>query len=97
MNSLELYAQIVNFSRNNPAEIGVLKNLYVQLLTMIFYELLTQKNSPLLSTLCQANQINFEPKNFQLLPAQITSDIPTSADLYGIIYGLNVAVFIRYH
>ena len=89
MNSLEIYAQILN-SRNIPAD--DLKNRYVQLLTTIFYELLTQKNSPLLSTLCQANRINFAPKNFQLRPAQGTLNIPTSVDLYLFVYGLNVAV-----
>ena len=32
------------------------------------------------------------PNNFQLRPAQITFNVPTSVDMYSIVYGLNVAV-----
>lgn len=92
MNSLELYSRILNFSQNNPANVDWLKNFYMQLMTTIFYELLTQKTSPLLSALCQANRINFAPRNFQLYQMQVTFEIPTGADLYFVIIGLNYAV-----
>ncbi|MBR2518691.1 MAG: nucleotide exchange factor GrpE [Selenomonadaceae bacterium] len=92
MNSFELYRQILNFSQRNPAKVNELKNFYVQLLTTVFYELLTQKTSPLLSALCQANRINFEPKNFQLYKTQWTFEVPTGADLYFVVIGLNYAV-----
>lgn len=92
MNSFELYRQILNFSQRNPAKVNELKNFYMQLLTTVFYELLTQKTSPLLSALCQANRINFEPKNFQLYQTQWTFEVPTAADLYFVVIGLNYAV-----
>ena len=92
MNSFELYSKILNFSQSNPAKVDELKNFYVQLLTTIFYELLTQKKSPLLSVLCQTNRINFAPKNFELHKEQVTLKIATSADLFFVVYGLNVAL-----
>lgn len=67
------------------------KTRYVQLVTTIFYELLTQKNSPLLSALCQANQVNFTPKNFRLEPLQVDFADQTGVDLFLLLYGLNVA------
>ena len=92
MNSFELYLRILNFSQHNPAKVDDLKNFYMQLLTTIFYELLTQKTSPLLSALCQANRINFAPKNFQLYQKQGTFEIPTSSDLFFVVCGLYYAV-----
>ena len=82
MNSLTLY---VSTEPTDP------KTRYVQLVTTIFYELVTQKNSPLLSTLCHANQVNFTPKNFRLEPLQADFAVPTSVDLFLLLYGLNVA------
>ena len=92
INSLEIYKEILNFAKNNPTGFNVLKNYYLQLLTTIFYELTTKKNSPLISFLCQMNIKNFEPKNFQLLPAQMISNMPTTFDMYIIINGLNYAI-----
>ena len=82
MNSLTLY---VSTEPTDP------KTRYVQLVTTIFYELVTQKNSPLLSALCHVNQINFAPKNFRLEPLQADFAVPTSVDLFLLLYGLNVA------
>ncbi len=82
MNSLTLYAS------TEPTDP---KTRYVQLVTTIFYELVTQKNSPLLSALCHVNQINFAPKNFRLEPLQADFAVPTSVDLFLLLYGLNVA------
>ena len=80
MNSLTLYA-----TDTDP------KKRFAQLVTTIFYELVTQKNSPLLSALCHANGLNFTPKNFRLEPLQADFANPTSADLFLLLYGLNVA------
>ena len=82
MNSLTIYAS------TEPADP---KTRFVQLVTTIFYELITQKTSPLLSTLCYVNQINLTPKNFRLDPSQATLAKPSSMDLFLILYGLNVA------
>ena len=82
MNSLTLY---VSTEPTDP------KTRYVQLVTTIFYELVTQKNSPLLSALCHVNQINFAPKNFRLEPLQADFAVPTGVDLFLLLYGLNVA------
>ena len=80
MNSLQIYA-----SDTDP------KKRFAQLVTTIFYELVTQKNSPLLSALCHANGIDFTPKNFRLEPTQENFANQTGADLFLLLYGLNVA------
>lgn len=80
MNSLTLYA-----SDTEP------KKRFVQLVTTIFYELVTQKNSPLLSALCHANGLKFTPKNFRLEPTQENFAVQTSVDFFLILQGLNVA------
>ena len=80
MNSLTLYA-----TDTDP------KKRFAQLVTTIFYELVTQKNSPLLSALCHANGLNFTPKNFRLEPTQENFANQTGADLFLLLYGLNVA------
>lgn len=98
--SLELYKEALTFARSNPTPgygfrtfaDDALKNFYLQLVTTTFYELTTRKTSPLLSALCQMNQINHAPKNFSNLPAQQIFTLPTSFDLYLIVYGLNVAL-----
>ena len=80
MNSLTLYA-----TDTDP------KKRFAQLVTTIFYELVTQKNSPLLSALCHANGLKFTPKNFRLEPTQENFANQTGADLFLLLYGLNVA------
>ena len=92
--SFELYKEALTFARNNPTAEAVpfLKNFYLQLVTTTFYELTTRKTSPLLSALCHMNQINHAPKNFSNVPAQQIFNLPTSFDLYLIVYGLNVAL-----
>ena len=68
INSLNLYAEAINVAKNNPtaAVVPVLRNYYLQLTTMIFYELTTKKTSPLISTLCRTNNIDLPTKNFYL-------------------------------
>ncbi len=90
--SLKLYAEALAFARSNPTAVDILRNYYLQLVTTIFYELTTQKNSPLLTAMCQANIMNFAPKNFQLQPAQGTFSVYTGFDMHVLVYGLNVAL-----
>lgn len=95
MTSLEPYKDAVNLAKNDPRGMYTnnLKNYYLQLVTTIFYELTTQKNSPLISALCRMYGVNLPTKNFSLSPApQVTFNLPTSFDLCMIIYGLNVAI-----
>ena len=92
IDSLEIYGEALDFAKNNSTETHILKNYYLQIVMTTFYELTIKKTSPLLSALCQSNGINFKPKNFQILPAQITFESPTSADLFIIVHGLNEAV-----
>lgn len=90
--SLKVYAEAIEFARKNPTSVDVLRNYYLQLVTTIFYELTTQKNSPLMSAMCQTNIWNFEPENFQLTNTPATFKLHTSFDMYVIVYGLNVAL-----
>ena len=98
INSLDLYIEaikVVNTARNNNPSVEavpILKSYYLQLTTMTFYELMTKKTSPLISTLCQVNNIGFQAKNFSFMPAQVSFNLYTSFDLYVIVYGLNVAL-----
>ncbi|MBD3878834.1 MAG: hypothetical protein SR1Q5_04010, partial [Quinella sp. 1Q5] len=94
INSLDFYAEAITVAKNNPtaAVIPVLKNYYLQLTTMTFYELTTKKTSPLISTLCRVNNIALPTKNFSFMPAQVAFNLHTSFDLFAIVYGLNVAL-----
>ena len=94
INSLEVYKEAIAFAKNNPtvAAIPVLKNSYLQLMTMTFYELTTKKVSPLISTLCRVNNLTLPTKNFSMMPAQVSFNLYTSFDLFVIVYGLNVAL-----
>ncbi len=94
INSLELYKEALTFAKNNPnaAAVPVLKNFYLQLMTMTFYELTTKKTSPLISTLCRVNNLVLPTKNFSLEPVQVSFNLYTSFDLFTVVYGLNVAL-----
>lgn len=94
IDSLTTYGEALAFAKNNPTAEAVpnLKNFYLQMMTMTFYELTTRKNSPLLSALCQAYKVNLPTKNFSLLSSAAFFNQHTSFDLYLIVYGLNVAL-----
>ena len=94
INSLDLYAEAITVVKNNPtANVApVLRNYYLQLATMTFYELTTKKTSPLISTLCRVNNLALPTKNFSFVPAQVAFNFHTSFDLFAIVYGLNVAL-----
>ena len=92
INSLELYMEALTFARNNPTEAAVntLKNYYLQLVTMTFYELTAKRTSPLMSLFCQMNIGDAESKNFKITP-QPPLNLPTNFDMYLVIDGLNYA------
>lgn len=98
--SLELYNEAVYLATNNPTKAvayaatapTVLKNYYLQLVMTTFYELTTQRTSPLINALCHHNKINFTPKNFNLTPAQSNLKPYTGFDLFALVYGLNAAL-----
>ena len=94
IDTLATYREALAFAKNNPTAEAVptLKNFYLQMMTMTFYELTTRKNSPLLSALCQAYKVNLPTKNFSLLSSAAFFNQHTSFDLYLIVYGLNVAL-----
>ena len=100
INSLELYKEALTLARNNPVEIclpqtfNTLKNYYLQLVMMTFYELTAKKTSPLMSLFCQTNCANFVPKNFKIAPQQ-TFNLHTNFDMYMIIDGLNYAFSVN--
>lgn len=100
INSLELYKEALTFARNNPINpIGafavrndnILWKYYLQLITIIFYELTVKKNSPLISFLWQFNIQGLAPKNFSLSTGYVAFNMDTSYDMYEIILGMNVA------
>ena len=66
---------------------------YLQIVSAAFYELITQKNSPLISEMCSMNSINFDAQNFQLENVSVSrlSYAENSFDMYCIISGLNEA------
>lgn len=66
---------------------------YLQIVSTVFYELLTQKNSPLLSEMCSMNGITFAAQNFQLEKLSVSrlSYANNSFDMYCIVSGLNEA------
>lgn len=97
--SLELYKKAVHLATNSPLGTKTyaenedrLKNYYLQLVTTTYYELTTQKTSPIISALCRVEKISFAPKNFNLSPAQAVFNHHTNFDLYLTVHGLNVAL-----
>lgn len=100
INSLELYKETLTFAKNNPAEtfsqqtFSTLKNYYLQLVMMTFYELTAKKTSPLMSLFCQTNCHDFKPENFKITPQQ-PLNLPTNFDMYIIIDGLNYAFSVN--
>lgn len=96
IDSLELYKEALTFAKNTPMTSVVyfssLRNYYLHIVTTIFYELATQKNSPLLSLLCNMSGVRLTPKNFSLQPSQLRFTVPTGSDLLLLVYGLNMAL-----
>lgn len=93
MNSLTLYNDACDFIRQYPNAKDLQKKFYMQILTTIFYELLTKKTSPLLSKFCTDKGIRtFSTKNFKILPTTPNYSIQNSSsvDMYLTLYGLSI-------
>lgn len=92
MNSLKLYDEACEFIGKEPTAYYWQKTFYMQIVTTIFYELLTDKTSPLLSRFCADNGLhNLDVKNFQILyTPQNFSLLPSSVDMYLTLYGLKI-------
>lgn len=92
MNSLKLYDEACEFIGKYPNATDWQKNFYMQILTTIFYELLTDKTSPLLSRFCADNSIhNLDVQNFKILYTPPSYDkLPSAADMYLTLYGLKI-------
>ena len=90
--SLNLYLEACSIVKNFPDEYWR-KNFYMQIVTTIFYELLKNKTSPLISKFCADNDINFQGKNFTIAPFQkkLMPLKQISCDAYIIICGLSAA------
>ena len=95
--SLEFYnaalqLQQTNIQYSNQYQENV-KDAYLQIITAIFYELVTKKTSPLLSEMCLINKINFAGKNFRVEKITIRRlpPVETSGDMLYILHGLNTA------
>ena len=94
IDSLETYRAALGYAKNHPTveADSKLRECYLQMMTMTFYELTTRKTSPLLSALCRVNQVNLLTKNFLLMPSMASFNQYTGFDLLVIVYGLNVAL-----
>lgn len=91
-NSFNLYLEACSIVKDFPDEYWR-KNVYMQIVTTMFYELLKDKNSPLISQFCADNDINFQGKNFTVAPFQknYAASKPISCDAYIFTLGLSVA------
>ena len=93
-NSAALYLETCNRAKNSSAYFfwKDAKNFYLQIVTTIFFELTTAKNSPLISNFCASNGINFVGKNFKIDSSAEKFNFSTSYDMYCVIFGLHLAI-----
>lgn len=91
-NSFNLYLEACSIVKNFPDEYWR-KNFYMHIVTTMFYELLKDKTSPLISKFCADNEINFQGKNFTVSSFQKKYSAPKhiSCDAYFFTVGLSVA------
>ena len=91
-NSFNLYLETCSIVKTFPDEYWR-KNFYLRIVTTMFYELLKDKNSPLISRFCADNNINFQGKNFNVAPFQKKFIPPKqiSCDAFFLLFGLSVA------
>lgn len=96
IDSIELYKAALTFAKNTPLSsiiyFSTLRNSYLHIVTTIFYELITQKSSPLLSLLCNLSNVKLTPKNFSLPTTSLRFPVSTGFDLLILVYGLNFAL-----
>lgn len=93
-NSADLYLEICSLAKTPQAYFFMKnrKNFYLQIVTTIFFELTTAKNSPLISKFCASNGINFVGKNFKIDSVSEKFIFSTSYDMHCIIFGLHLAI-----
>lgn len=95
--SIDFYNTALNWQEMNYQQMNqyekYVRDSYLQVITTVFYELITKKTSPLLSEMCSYNNINFQGKNFQIEKSNIVRlrYVPNSVDMYFILNGLCIA------
>lgn len=95
INSATLYEDTCQFVQGNQniSDINYWqKKFYTQIVTTIFYELLTAKTSPLISKFCADNGINYSAKNFKIDSVRPSSPLLSSYDMNIILLGLVCAI-----
>lgn len=102
--SYELYCRACHiggqyFSQKYPSghRVGeemadILEEYYIRIINLMFYELITMKNSKLLSYLCSVNQIFPNVINFEIIQHQCT--YKNTYDIISILAGINI-VFVK--
>ena len=93
--SLTMYNEAISLQKTNLENRNKLqesvKKSYLQILTTVFHELITKRNSSLISVMCMKNRIDFNGENFNTdidKPRALTC-FESSGDMYYILYGLN--------
>lgn len=77
-------------SRKNSSHISTdMEAFYVQIISTMFYEIVTRKNTELLSYLCAVNHVCADTTHFSLFHKQCP--YKSTYDLLGLIHGLNIA------
>ena len=76
------------YSRSNSSHID-LETYYIQIIGTMFFELITKKNSGLLSLLCAVNEINVDVANFNTKFQRY--NFKSTYDLFPLLVGLNAA------
>ena len=65
-----------------------LRDYYLQIETVVFYELISTQTSALLSKFCIENPLPFECKNLRIMTPDRLSNAPSSFDMYCVLEGL---------
>lgn len=92
--SIHVYKKAIELQNYNLQQMNrwekLVKDAYLQVITTVFYELITKKNSPLLSEMCSINSINFDAQNFTIENVRISyfNGDKNSFDMYVILSGL---------
>ena len=89
VDSLTLYYEACRFAAQIPQ--NFLRNYYFQIVTTMFYELTTKKNSPILSKFCADNSVTIDAENFKIEKVQPSPLKINFCDIYFISHGLDIA------
>ena len=90
VDSVTLYLEACRFAAQNIPP-NFLRNYYLQIVTTMFYELTTKKNSSLLSKFCADNGLTIDAENFKIEKVQPSPLKINFCDIYFISYGLDTA------